>query len=174
MTLMQADLEFEYPQKLEKILVKADILDWLDQEEDKLKNIALEEFMEKQAEQKAGGRLIPGDEFMLQYDDYYGNQEYKQEAAAQIRIGEGGMIEKMLSFEEYAAKNRKENEFDNDVSLFFEFITCFECGSCWTKNTSSGRRSSSVSNDSRKFGSICRGATHSAASTRFQLKSTAR
>lgn len=48
-TLMQADLEFEYPQKLEKILVKADLLNWLDEEEEKLKNIALEEFMEKEA-----------------------------------------------------------------------------------------------------------------------------
>ena len=45
-TLMQADLEFEYPQKLEKLLVKSDILHWLDEEEEKLKNIALEEFME--------------------------------------------------------------------------------------------------------------------------------
>ena len=45
-TLMQADLEFEYPQKLEKMLVKSDILRWLDEEEEKLKNIALEEFME--------------------------------------------------------------------------------------------------------------------------------
>lgn len=36
-TLMQADLEFEYPQKLEKLLVKSDLLKWLDEEEDKLK-----------------------------------------------------------------------------------------------------------------------------------------
>ena len=48
-TLMQYDLEFEYPQKLEKILVKADILKWLDEEEEKLKNIALEEFMETES-----------------------------------------------------------------------------------------------------------------------------
>lgn len=76
-TLMQADLEFEYPQKLEKILVKADLLNWLDEEEEKLKNIALEEFMEKEAQQKAGGKLIPGDEFLLTYDEYYGNKEFK-------------------------------------------------------------------------------------------------
>ncbi len=36
-TLMQADLEFEYPQKLEKLLVRSDLLKWLDEEEDKLK-----------------------------------------------------------------------------------------------------------------------------------------
>ena len=39
-TLMQADLEFEYPQKLEKLLVKSDVLRWLDEEEEKLKHIA--------------------------------------------------------------------------------------------------------------------------------------
>lgn len=35
-TLMQADLEFEYPHKLEKMLVRADLLKWLDEEELKL------------------------------------------------------------------------------------------------------------------------------------------
>jgi hypothetical protein len=39
---MQADLEFEYPQKLEKIMVKADLLKWLDEEEEKLKRNATE------------------------------------------------------------------------------------------------------------------------------------
>jgi len=48
-TLMQADLEFEYPQKLEKLLVKQDLLRWLDEEEEKLKNIALEEYMETES-----------------------------------------------------------------------------------------------------------------------------
>ncbi len=48
-TLMQADLEFEYPQKLEKLLVKSDLLRWLDEEEEKLKNIALEEYMETES-----------------------------------------------------------------------------------------------------------------------------
>lgn len=47
---MQADLEFEYPQKLEKLMVKADLLKWLDEEEEKLKNIALEEFMETESQ----------------------------------------------------------------------------------------------------------------------------
>jgi hypothetical protein len=32
-TLMQADLEFEYPQKLEKMTIKADILEMLEEEE---------------------------------------------------------------------------------------------------------------------------------------------
>ena len=45
-TLMQADLEFEYPHKLEKIVVKNEILKWLDNEEEKLENIALEYALE--------------------------------------------------------------------------------------------------------------------------------
>jgi len=37
---MQADLEFEYPQKLERITVKGDILKMLEEEEIKLKQLA--------------------------------------------------------------------------------------------------------------------------------------
>ncbi len=40
LTLMQADLEFEYPQKLERMMVKGDILKMLDEEEAKMKTIA--------------------------------------------------------------------------------------------------------------------------------------
>jgi hypothetical protein len=39
-TLMQADLEFEYPHKLERLLVRSEILAWLDEEEEKLKSLA--------------------------------------------------------------------------------------------------------------------------------------
>ena len=37
LTLMQADLEFEYPMKLEKMIVKSDILKLANKEEEKLK-----------------------------------------------------------------------------------------------------------------------------------------
>ena len=70
---MQADLEFEYPHKLEKIIVKNEILDWLDHEEEKIKNIALEAALENEAKQRSSAKLTPGDEFYLTYDDYYGN-----------------------------------------------------------------------------------------------------
>jgi hypothetical protein len=43
-TLMQADLEFEYPQKLEKLLVRSDLLRWLDEEEEKLKRSVTETY----------------------------------------------------------------------------------------------------------------------------------
>lgn len=35
-TLMQADLEWEYPQKLEKLMVAAELEQWLNEEEEKL------------------------------------------------------------------------------------------------------------------------------------------
>ena len=35
-TLMQADLEFEYPQKLEKMMIKADVIEMANKEEEKL------------------------------------------------------------------------------------------------------------------------------------------
>ena len=114
-TLMQADLEFEYPQKLEKLIVRADILDWLDEEEEKLKNIALEEYMEMESEKKAGVKTTPGKEFLLTYDEYYGNKDLTAESAARIKIGAGGMIEKSLTFEEYAEQNKSNMVFDNDL-----------------------------------------------------------
>jgi hypothetical protein len=40
LTLMQADLEFEYPQKLEKMMIKGDILRMVEEEEQKFKLIA--------------------------------------------------------------------------------------------------------------------------------------
>ena len=74
-TLLQADLEFEYPQKLEKILVQSDILRWLDEEEEKLKNIALEEYMDAETKNQSDIKLTPGKQFYLTYDEYYNNRE---------------------------------------------------------------------------------------------------
>lgn len=102
---MQADLEFEYPQKLEKMLVKSDILRWLDEEEEKLKNIALEEFMEAQADQKTSVKTTPGRDFFLTYDEYYGNKDLVADVESRIKIGAGGMIEKSKTYEQYAAEN---------------------------------------------------------------------
>lgn len=95
--------------------MKADILDWLNEEEEKLKNIALEEFMETESRRKAAIKLTPGEEFYLTYDEYYGNKELASESAARIKIGEGGMIEKAMTFEQYAEENRSSQIFDNDM-----------------------------------------------------------
>jgi len=121
-TLMQADLEFEYPQKLEKIIVKADILKWLDAEEAKLKNIALEEYMEKEAETKAAVKLTPGTEFYLTYDEYYNNEDFITETAEAIKLGDSGMLEKALTFDEFAEYHLSPNVFDNDlIELQYKF-----------------------------------------------------
>lgn len=114
-TLMQADLDFEYPQKLEKLIVRADILDWLDEEEEKLKNIALEEYMETESQKKAGIKTTPGKEFLLTYDEYYGNKDLTADESARIKIGAGGMIEKAMTYEEYAEQHKSDMVFDNDL-----------------------------------------------------------
>jgi len=87
-------------------MVRSDILRWLDEEEEKLKNIALEEFMETEAQQKSSVKLTPGKEFFLTYDEYYGNKDLVADVQSRIKIGEGGMIEKSMSYEEYVAQNK--------------------------------------------------------------------
>lgn len=101
-TLMSADLDFEYPQKLEKLVVRSDLLKWLDEEEEKLKNIALEEYLETESQKKASVKLTPGKDFILTYDEYYGNKDLVADSMSRIKIGESGMIEKALTYEEYA------------------------------------------------------------------------
>jgi len=109
---MQADLEFEYPQKLEKIVVKNEILSWLENEEEKLKNIALEYAMNKQASDKSKGKLIPGDEFLLTYDEYFNNTE---------DVGMGAMgfgfrtSKNKISYEAFLNQHASKNMFDNDM-----------------------------------------------------------
>ncbi len=60
LTLMQADLEFEYPQKLEKMRIKGDILKLVEEEEAKLKSIAHQKEMEEMSKK------------VLTYEEYYG------------------------------------------------------------------------------------------------------
>ena len=97
---MLEDLEFEYPQKLEKRLIKNKILDWLDQEEEKLRA------MTKQAESDRSVMSqtfaeTPGDDFYLTVEDYYGFKirDGKMSHAA----GHGGSehMDKKLSFEQF-------------------------------------------------------------------------
>lgn len=112
---MQADLKFEYPQKLEKILVQADILRWLDEEEEKLKNIALEEYLEAETKSKADVKTTPGKEFYLTYDEYYDNKDFVTESSSRIKIGAGGMIEKALTYEQWLEGTDTSSIFDNDL-----------------------------------------------------------
>ena len=59
--------------------------------------------------------MTPGDEFYLTYDEYYGNKELVADAKSQVKLGEGGMIEKSMSFKEYADANKSDQIFDNDL-----------------------------------------------------------
>lgn len=59
LTLMQADLEFEYPQKLEKMLIKADVLELANKEEEQLQFAAYAE--QAEAERKR----------VLTYEEYF-------------------------------------------------------------------------------------------------------
>lgn len=70
---MHADLEFEYPHKLEKVMVKGNILEWLDQEEQKLKMLASEtyDFDDSLTDEQ---KLLESDS-VLTYDRYYAQVE---------------------------------------------------------------------------------------------------
>lgn len=112
-TLMQADLEFEYPQKMEKLLVKSDLLKWLDEEEDKLRRNASEgAFILNQntLPTELANQLDLSKERVLTVDDYYdiddhvfGSRDRRKRAAAKI------------PFEEFVSKTASEQIFDNDL-----------------------------------------------------------
>lgn len=59
-------MEFEYPQKLEKMRIKADILKLVEEEEAKLKSIAQQKEMEELAKQ------------VLTYEEYYNASPYQE------------------------------------------------------------------------------------------------
>jgi hypothetical protein len=113
-TLMQADLEFEYPQKLEKIVVKNEILNWLANEEEKLKNIAIEFAIEQEARQKSQTKLTPGDEFYLTYEDYYGNTDMVGSSSlSSLKFRQNEKTK--MSYESFMSSYASKNIFDNDL-----------------------------------------------------------
>lgn len=59
LTLMQADLEFEYPQKIEKMRIKADIIQMANKEEEKI------QFAELAQEAEEARKKV------LTYDEYF-------------------------------------------------------------------------------------------------------
>lgn len=111
---MQADLEFEYPQKLEKMLIKSDVLKWLDDEEERLRNLELEEAFNQMAKSKGAQRMIPGNEFIITVDDYYGNVE-KTNGANEDQLFMRKKKKEKISFERWFSVNREESIFDEDL-----------------------------------------------------------
>lgn len=71
---MQADLEFEYPQKLERIIVKADILRLIDDEEEKLKSLATLALDKKYQESLFQDPFLQN----LNYESYFDASPYKE------------------------------------------------------------------------------------------------
>lgn len=88
---------------------------WLDEEEEKLKNIALEEYMDAETKNQSDIKLTPGKQFYLTYDEYYNNRELVAQDTSRIKIGAGGMIEKSLTYEQFVEINKSDNMFDNDL-----------------------------------------------------------
>lgn len=111
---MQADLEFEYPQKMEKIMVKNNILQWLDDEEEKLKNIALTYALEKDAAKQQMSKVTPGDEFHLTIDDYFGNKDTTGRRSG-LAFGSFRPGEDKIAFDTWVEQNASKNIFDNDL-----------------------------------------------------------
>lgn len=111
-TLMQADLEFEYPQKLEKLLVRNDLVKWLDEEEDKLKRNAKESILLMDEAMTGAAAKTKEEEKKeyLTYEDYYNLDDFVVGG-----LDDGGQKPGKIPFEEFAAKTASENIFDNDL-----------------------------------------------------------
>jgi len=104
-TLMQADLEFEYPHKLERLQARADVLELAKKEEEKL------DFAEFAKEAEAARKRI------LTYEDYF-----EMDATKDAHTKKGEKIkktkrgEKSMTFDEYYESKAKENNiFDMDI-----------------------------------------------------------
>ena len=103
LTLMQADLEFEYPQKLEKIKIKADLLKLVEEEEAKIKSIAHQREMDELSKK------------VLTYEDYY-NARPSNETQRVVGSGElFGESKKDTKFETFVQNRASSYLFDNDL-----------------------------------------------------------
>jgi len=103
LTLMQADLEFEYPQKLEKIKIKADLLKLVEEEEAKIKSIAHQRELEELSRK------------VLTYEDYY-NARPSQETQRVVGSGElFGESKRDTKYETFVQNRASTYLFDNDL-----------------------------------------------------------
>lgn len=122
-TLMHGDLQFEYPQKLEKMVVKGYIGEWLDQEEQRLRMIA-SEVIETDPTLTEDQKLLDSED-ILTYERYYANVEASNAKIEQPKKqvepdqadskGENILGEAKISFDQFVRENASENMFDNDL-----------------------------------------------------------
>lgn len=115
-TLMQADLEFEYPQKLEKLMIRSDMLKWLDEEEHKLRELVMEpEYIsDSQANLPPMPEAHDGSP-VLTLEDYY---SIPDDITMSLVASRKSLINQKMPFDEWAADHASENIFDNDVSFW--------------------------------------------------------
>ncbi len=103
LTLMQADLEFEYPQKLEKMKVKGDILKLVEEEEAKLKSIAQQKEMDEMSKK------------VLTYEEYYGEGPLNETQTIRDTRNILGHSKKDTKYELFIHQHASKYMFDNDL-----------------------------------------------------------
>lgn len=113
-TLMQADLEWEYPQKLEKLMVAAELQQWLDEEEAKLTQNVQETVLLMDEEALATGKTATAvsleKEKQLSYEEYFGLDDFIVDMQPREKVRPG-----KIPFEEFVKKAASENIFENDL-----------------------------------------------------------
>ena len=112
LTLMQADLEFEYPQKLEKMMIKADVIEMANKEEEKLQFAAFA----KEAEE-ARKRV-------LTYEEYF-QLDPRKDGHIRPQKKSMGSSKGDTTYEQFLKERQSDNMFENDVSLKFNFQNSF-------------------------------------------------
>lgn len=106
MTLMQADLEFEYPHKLERMKVQADVYEMAVKEEEKLK------FAEFADEARQAQKRI------LSYEEYF-QLDPNQDGHVITKKGKtftaGSVAKAGMSYEDFLKQRSNKNWFYNDL-----------------------------------------------------------
>ena len=102
MTLMQADLEFEYPQKIEKMKIKADILEMVHREEEKLEFSSIAKKAEE-ARKK-----------MLTYEEYFQLDPLKDGHLVEPQE-RSGSSKGDTTLEQFLSSRQSDNMFYNDL-----------------------------------------------------------
>lgn len=113
LTLMQADLEFEYPQKLEKMQIQADVYQLAVKEDEKLK---FADYAKDAAE--ARKRVLTYEEYFQLDQTLDGQPKPKQKKG--FTLGQSSKGD--TTFDEFKTQRESDNMFENDLlDLEFKF-----------------------------------------------------
>lgn len=100
---MLADLEFEYPQKLEKMQIKGDMIKWVEEEENKIKYIAQQKELEEAARK------------VLTYEEYYDANPRKETQLYNPDDRSIGNTNRDTTYEAFARSRSSNYIFDNEL-----------------------------------------------------------